>query len=214
MKYYSQLGQDKFVDDFLNQKENGIFIDVGAYDGSKFSNTKFFEESRNWSGICIEPGPNEFSKLNSTRKSININACISDYNGESEFTYLQGYSNALSGLTECYDKRHIERIEKEIATYGGEKSLIRTPVITLEAVLDMHNIHDVDFCSIDTEGAELNVLKSINFKKVNINILIVENNYQKNDARNYLRDKGYSHQYLYINGKITWDDIFIKNNYY
>jgi hypothetical protein len=63
MKYYSQLGQDKFVDDFLNQKENGFFVEVGAHDGSKFSNTKFFEESRNWSGICIEPGPNEFMKL-------------------------------------------------------------------------------------------------------------------------------------------------------
>jgi FkbM family methyltransferase len=207
MKYYSQLGQDKFVDDFLNQKENGFFVEVGAHDGSKFSNTKFFEESRNWSGICIEPGPNEFNKLNSTRKSININACVSNYNGESEFTYVQGYSNPLSGLTESYDERHAERIEKEIATHGGEKSLIRTPVITLETVFDMHNVHNVDFCSIDTEGSELNVLKSINFEKVSINILIIENNFNETYNQDYLKEKGYS-----FHRKINWDDVFIKNN--
>jgi hypothetical protein len=36
MVYYSQLGQDKFVDEYLQFKKNGIFIEIGAHDGVSF----------------------------------------------------------------------------------------------------------------------------------------------------------------------------------
>lgn len=205
MRYYSQLGQDKFVDDFLDQKENGIFIDIGAHDGQSCSNTLFFEEFRNWSGICIEPGPEEFKKLDSFRKSKNINACISDYDGESEFTYIEGYSNMLSGLTETYNNRHLSRIDSEINSFGGKKTIINTPVFKLQTLLDDNNIHEIDFCSIDTEGSEFNIIKSIDFEKTNIKIFAIENNYQTTEIQEFLETKGY-----YLHCKIQWDDIFIK----
>jgi hypothetical protein len=44
MIYYSQLGQDKFIDDFFSSKENGIFLDIGAHDGESGSNTYFLEK--------------------------------------------------------------------------------------------------------------------------------------------------------------------------
>ena len=36
---------------------------MGALDGIKYSNTKFFEELLNWTGILIEPNPVMFNKL-------------------------------------------------------------------------------------------------------------------------------------------------------
>ena len=42
------------MDNLLNQKENGFYIEAGAYDGERCSNTIFFEMNRNWSGILIE----------------------------------------------------------------------------------------------------------------------------------------------------------------
>ena len=205
MEYYSQLGQDKFVDEYLQLKENGVFIEIGAHDGRCCSNTLFFEESRNWKGICIEPGPLEFQKLTENRKSININACVSDYDGESEFTYIEGYSMMLSGLSESYNSSHESRITNEVNHYGGNINRMKMPVYKLQTILEKHNILDIDYCSIDTEGSEFNIIKSIDFDKVNIKIFSIENNYNDTQIKDYLETKGYI---LYK--KIQWDDIFIK----
>lgn len=205
MKYYSQLGQDKFIDEYLNEKQNGFFIEIGAHDGVSCSNTLFFEEFRNWKGICIEPGTEEFEKLSKNRKSINIKACISDYDGESEYTYIEGYSMMLSGLSESYNFSHQNRISNEISHYGGKVNKIKMPVYRLQSILNEHNITDVDYCSIDTEGSEFNIVKSIDFEKTNIKIFSIENNYGDTEIKDFLESKGYT---LYK--KIQWDDIFIK----
>jgi len=43
MKYYSQYGQDKFINNVVfNNKQRGNFIDIGAHDGITFSNSFFF----------------------------------------------------------------------------------------------------------------------------------------------------------------------------
>lgn len=205
-RYYSQLGQDKFIDHYLNFKESGVFIDVGASDGMKYSNSLFFEETRNWSGICIEPGIKEFNNLTKIRKSININACISDYDGESEYLYINGYAMELSGLIENYDKRHQDRISNEINKNGGTTNKITTKVFKLQTIIDEYNMYNIDYCSIDTEGSEFNVLKSIDYDKTNIKIFSIENNYGNTDIHDYLVSKGY---HLYT--KIDFDDIFVKS---
>lgn len=204
-KYYSQLGQDKFVDEYFKNKTNGFYVDIGAGDGIGCSNTKFFESFRNWNGICIEPGPNEFKKLTVNRKSININVCVSNYDGESEYTYIEGYAGMLSGLSEYYNKEHEERINKEINQYGGIISKIKTPVCKLQTILDEYSTYEVDYCSIDTEGSELQIIQSIDFDKTNIKIFSIENNYKNNNIQKYLESKNYI-----LETKIYWDDIFIK----
>lgn len=204
MEYYSQLGQDKFIDDYLSHKENGVYVDIGAHNGESCSNTLFFERFRNWTGICIEPGPNEYEHLNRIRTSININACISDYDGESEFTYIEGYANMLSGLSESYNQSHKNRISREIDIYGGTLNQLKIPVFKLQTILDKYEIFNIDYCSIDTEGSEFNILRSIDFNKTNIKIFSIENNYGDDQINIYLNSLGYD---LY---KIEWDDIFIK----
>jgi len=205
MEYYSQLMQDKFVDDYLNQKENGFFIEIGAHDGISCSNTLFFEEFRNWQGVCIEPGIEEFKKLNEKRKSHNIHACISDYDGESEFTYIEGYSMMLSGLSESYNRAHEDRINREVSHHGGIVNKIKMPVFKLQTILDQMNVSYVDYCSIDTEGSEFNIIKSIDFDKTHISIFSIENNYGDTTIQNYLATKGYE-----LLTKISWDNIFVK----
>jgi len=45
--YYSQYLQDMFLNVvFFNKSENGYFIDIGAYDGIKFSNSFYFEKTK------------------------------------------------------------------------------------------------------------------------------------------------------------------------
>jgi FkbM family methyltransferase len=113
MNYHSQLGQDKFVDDFFNQQENLVFLDIGAHDGITLSNTYFLEKERNWKGICVEPQPKEFLKLTENRTCVCVNVAVSDFEGETEFTCVDGYANMLSGISSAYDQRHLDRLVRD-----------------------------------------------------------------------------------------------------
>jgi hypothetical protein len=46
----------------IKDKENGVFVDIGAHDGETDSNSLFFE-NLGWKGFCIEPNPEMFNKL-------------------------------------------------------------------------------------------------------------------------------------------------------
>lgn len=203
--YTSQLGQDIFVDEYFNSKTNGVFVDIGAHDGKSGSNTYFLEKTRKWKGICVEPGINEFKELDKNRNCITINSCVSDYDGESEFTYLEGHTNMLSGLSESYDERHKTRIKNEIEMYGGKANIINMPVFKLQTILDKHQLYDIDYCSLDTEGSELNILKSIDFKKTKIKLFSIENNFGENIFEEYLKNFGFE-----LLTKLQWDDIFVN----
>jgi FkbM family methyltransferase len=206
MEYLSQLGQDRFIDEFFKEKRNGVFVDIGAHEGVHISNTFFLEKERGWTGICIEPLPVEFKKLNENRNSINLNVGVSDFDGEADFTYIEGYANMLSGISEKHNQAHRERILNEVNHYGGKINNIKVPIRKLQGILDEHNSLDVDFCSIDTEGSEFNIVKSIDFSRTNIKVFIIENNYNETTIKEFLETKGYS---LYK--KLGWDDVFIKN---
>jgi len=208
MTYFSQFGQDRFVDEFFNKKTNGVFLDIGANEGVHISSTYFLEKYRNWSGICIEPLPNEFKKLTENRTSINLNIGITDFDGEEDFIYVEGYANMLSGITKNYNQMHMGRLHGEVNHYGGKIHNIKIPVRKLQSVLDEHAIFDVDFCSIDTEGSELSVIKSVNYDKTNIKMFIIENNYKETNVEEFLKTKGYI---LYK--KLEIDDVFVKQNF-
>jgi len=203
--YISQLGQDRFIDDFFQKKENLKFLDVGAHDGVTISNTFFLEKTRNWSGICIEAQPLEFEKLRTNRTCICINVAVSNFEGETDFTYVEGYANMLSGISEEYNETHIARIQGEVNHYGGKINTIKVPVKKLQTILDENNMFEIDFCSIDTEGSEFSIVQSIDFNKTNVKVFIIENNYKETKIKEFLNSKGYS---LYK--KLEWDDVFIK----
>jgi FkbM family methyltransferase len=205
MSYHSQLGQDSFVDEFFKGKHNGVFIDIGAHDGVSCSNTLFLEKERAWTGVCIEPGLEEFKKLKESRSAVCMDCAISNKNGDDEFVYIEGYANMLSGLKSGHNTQHTERINREVAQYGGKINNIKVYTRTLQSILEENNISEVDYCSIDTEGSEFDIIKSIDFSKVNIKLFSIENNYGSTDIQQYLEQQGYC---LYT--KLQWDDIFVK----
>ncbi len=64
MEYVSQCGQDKFlIENLFKGKKNGIFVEIGAFDGIKYSNTYNLEVDYGWAGLCIEPIPEQFENL-------------------------------------------------------------------------------------------------------------------------------------------------------
>ena len=191
--FYSQYSQDRSLENCIFRGlKNGIFMDVGAHDGVDLNNTLFFETTHNWSGVNIEPIKDVYDRLVTNRpKCINLNLAVSDTDGKEEFLSHVGYTEMLSGLKSEYDKRHIERIEREQKVMGGKSETIIVETKTIETICDEHNIKHIHYLSIDVEGGELKVLKSINFRKVFIDVIGFENNYNDKRPEDLLSGYGY-----------------------
>jgi len=76
---------------------------------------------------------------------------------------------------------------------GSVTDIIKVNTKKIETICDYYNITHINYLSIDVEGAEFEVIKSINFNKVFIDVIGFENNY--NDASvpivEYLQNKDF-----------------------
>lgn len=68
-KNYSQVYQDIFVLTALKGKTNGKYLEIGANDPIKHSNTYLLENKFNWEGISLEIDPKLVTVFNGTRKN-------------------------------------------------------------------------------------------------------------------------------------------------
>jgi FkbM family methyltransferase len=208
MQFYSQYKQDEWLfENYFKNKTNGFFLEIGADDGIDKSNTKFYEEL-GWSGICVEPSHKRFKLLTQNRKCICENYAISDSTGEVEFMDISGWGKGLSGIVEKYDIRHKIRIDRELThpkNQGNEIIKVKTEV--LSNLLQKHNVTKVDFCSIDTEGSEFDIIKTIDFNKYDFGLFLIENNYGDSRVRDFLEAK----EYTFVT-TLTIDEVFTKNS--
>jgi len=177
MQSFSQHGQDAFVYEtfFKNKVAKGYFVDVGAYDGVTFSNSLFFERHLGWSGICIEPLPAAFEKLRACRTAICLNCAVADRDGTGEFVDVDmpNFGKMYSGLRAEYDSRHVQVLNNNMT---GSR-VIEVSLRRLADILDENGARKIDYLSLDTEGGELKILKSIDLKSYDIRVISVENNY-------------------------------------
>ena len=193
--FYSQFQQDEYLEtNIFKGYKNGFYVDVGAHDGVSINNTLYFEKNNNWTGINIEPIKIVFDRLVSNRHTnINYNCAVCNQDGETDFLCNTGYTEMISGIKDTFDTRHLERLESENRGYGSTTEIIKVNTKKLETIFDENNVSHVNYLSIDVEGAEFEVIKSINFDKVFIDVIGFENNY--NDVSipivEYLENKNF-----------------------
>eukprot|EP00026_Physarum_polycephalum_P012987 Phypoly_transcript_13342.p1 GENE.Phypoly_transcript_13342~~Phypoly_transcript_13342.p1 ORF type:complete len:266 (+),score=29.40 Phypoly_transcript_13342:59-799(+) len=123
-----QVGQDtKIYDRYFKNKCYGTFLEMGALDGVTFSNSYFYERVLNWRGVCVEPNPINYDKLMKNRPvCIDINAAVTSTRGMLKFMQVEGYADALSGIVDAYDEKHLQRVQNEIESHGGKSTIIGT----------------------------------------------------------------------------------------
>ncbi len=191
MQSFSQKGQDVFVYEtfFKNHDAKGYFVDVGAYDGVTFSNSLFFERHLGWSGICIEPLPGAFQKLRNSRMAVCLNCAASDRDGVGEFVDVDmpNFGKMYSGLRSEYDPRHIDVLRQ----YATGSQLINVALRRLPDILDENGVRKIDYLSLDTEGGELKILKSVDLDHYDVRVISVENAYDDPAIRDHLFGFGY-----------------------
>lgn len=207
-KYLSKDGLDKKMEKYLN-KDNGFYIELGANNGYVQSNTYYFEKSRNWKGVLIEPALNKYLECVANRSAENkifCAACVSfDY--KEQFVPI-AYSDFMSAPLnlESDIENPLEHAQKG-EQYLKEKEQVfvfGAPAATLNSLLIKANApHHIDFLSLDVEGAELEVLKGLDYNQFKISYMLIEcRDFDRLDK--FLTDKKYQfveklsrHDYLF-----------------
>jgi FkbM family methyltransferase len=193
--YYSQCGQDQFINEsFFKNLRNGVFVDIGAHDGVSLSNTYFFENELDWTGICIEPIPEVFAKLKENRKCPCIRACISlEDNVTKDFFCIKGPFEMLSGLVDQYDIRHAELIQKLLeGSKDSSFEIIKVDCFNLNRLLADMEISHIHLLSLDTEGGEFEIIQNLDFSKYQIDVITVEDNYRNQNFIPFLESRGFN----------------------
>ena len=206
-RYYSQHSQDRFIDNFLlHGKRDGVFVDVGAYDGIALSNTYYFEKELGWSGICIEPNPLAFESLSQNRKCVSLNCGVGGQEELLEFLKLPGDLDLGSGFIRYFDDSSIYKDPSFIAKVtsdGGE--VINVPVRRFNDLLKSNRVTRIDYLSIDTEGADFKILSSIDFNAFDIQVIGIENSCFGDRIISLLSRRGYD-----LKAVLGRDEIYMK----
>ncbi len=172
-RYFSQNGQDKWlVSEVFNFKKKGSFVELGASEGIKFSNTYALEKFLDWKGICIEFNPLFFEKLKINRpNSICIKECVDARKGV--VTFLN--SEMLGGIVDkdTDNKEAVLRRNYANPTFVGGVETVTTK--TLTQILDENRAPKViDYLSLDVSGAEYRIMKTFRFKRYTFLAMTVE----------------------------------------
>ncbi|WP_246217144.1 FkbM family methyltransferase [Paraburkholderia panacisoli] len=188
-RYYSQYGEDAVLREIISPTfNNGVYVDVGAYHPIKFSNT-YALYRRGWRGINIDMDPVKIDAFKLAR-SDDTNVCAAISN---EKATRQAYSFSAYGLTST-----IEPAEAARRT-DSPVSVRNVETTTLDDVLEnsCYSTREIDLLSIDAEGHDYQVLRSIDINKYRPKIVIVEstlmsiNDIMKSEIYRYLVDHDY-----------------------
>lgn len=205
-KSFSQSGEDlliSFIFSNLLKIKKPSYLDIGANHPFNFNNT-FVLYKNGCRGINIDPNPNSIRLFKKFRKEdTNLQIGINDKPGK-----LILYTNANSMLN---------TFDENLATKNGDIiDKIDVSVETIHSVLDQHNKGIFpDLLSLDAEGMDMRILKSIDFENNFPKVICVEtieklgeNEWIKNDEIiQYLKSRNYLlHSDTFINS------LFIHKN--
>ena len=209
-KSKSQVSQDLFVFYFAKNQKNGFFIEIGACDGVKFSNTYMLEKV-GWNGIICEPSKYWHMRIKKRNCMINKKAVFSESGTKIKFDEFPT-SPELSGFNKYLDNDD----NKEIRSKGYKSEAFQTyhvETITLnDLIAENTDKKSIDYISIDTEGSEYEIIKNFDFNKYTVEIFTIEHNYIK-EKRDKIYDLLTKNNYVRVFDNLShWDDWYIKKD--
>lgn len=165
-QYFSQHGEDVIVDSIFRYVDSGFYVDCGAYHPFRGSNT-YLLYRRGWTGINIEPHPDQYPLFSRFRtRDININCAVDQNEGMATFVLDRVYSG--------FDT--LDRAKSTGADPDARKIKVRT--IPLAQILAENAPEKkIHFLSVDCEGSDLRVLESNDWNRFRPLIVCVEDQY-------------------------------------
>ena len=185
---YSQFAEDLVLNFYLQNEESKTYVDVGCNDPNRFSNTRLLYE-RGWTGVNIDAN-SQFSSsyIRHRPKDAFVAALIG--NGSKDLKYYFFEETALNTTDKQLVEKHLN------SGWKLERTEI-VPVVSLRSIINRYFPNgQVTLLNVDCEGAELDVLESIDLENTKPKWILVEaNNYsiETRDMKipNYLESYGY-----------------------
>lgn len=184
---------------------------MGGFDGSKFSNSYAFHKGLNWKGILIEASPTNYALMVKNRPSeiatIHSAICSKERN-------LHFVNKSSKGAVNGFVEFAAESFKKQWWTEEDIKNamVVRCRSLTTNLLETVGPNFHVDFFSLDVEGAEYEVLQSLDFSIYSFGVIFVEadshNAEKNNNVRKILEDNGYK-----FDGNTRNSDWFVNNNF-
>ena len=202
---WSQYGQDLYISKLLPYGK--FFIEIGGYDGEKFSNTLLLEKKYHWNGLLIEANPYTYKILKSrNRRAKGVNACL----GSGSMTFK--ISGSTTSSLDLISTKHLRRIESDIKSYGksGDKRWTHSGEevdVNCMSLSTMTDVRNIDYFSLDVEGAEIYILNQLDFSKFNIKVFTIEVDQNENKINEIMKNNGYK-----MIKKIQGDNVYTKKN--
>jgi FkbM family methyltransferase len=167
---YSQCGEDLIADHIFQQLKiaRPTYIDIGAHHPKYLNNTYLFYK-KGARGINIEPDPSLFREFEKQRpEDINLNIGIGDTEGDADF-YIMNEPTLNTFVKEEADKAHEEH---EFYKITEVRKLRLRPVMSI--ISEYCNGKFPDFLSLDVEGLDEMIIRSIDFSKGGPVVICVE----------------------------------------
>jgi FkbM family methyltransferase len=199
-KSHAQLFQDLLVLFLLKEKRDGYFVEFGATDGIRFSNTFLLENSYRWRGIVAEPARFWHQELARNRTCFIDKRCVWSKSGE-KLQFNETTEVEFSTIDALSESDHLLRQK-------GEQYDVET--ISLRDLLRVYDAPtSIDYLSIDTEGSEFLILDKFFPTDHDIRIITVEHNYteQRSRIHDLLTSCGYKRMFEELS---MWDDWYVQ----
>lgn len=176
---YSQHDEENYILNHFKNIQKGKFLDVGAYDGIKISNT-YQLHLNGWHGTYLEPSAKTFMKLsNNIKKNCRlVNCALGEKNDIIEF-WDCCETNGKFGVSSVVKDHADSWTHGHFAEHRGATTFdfYYTTTITWEKLISKFGT-DYNFISIDVEslnGVLLNLFPIEKFKKLSLFCIEKEN---------------------------------------
>jgi len=157
--YFSGFGEDVVLKNIFHRKNTGFYVDIGCWHPKWLSNT-YLLHKRGWEGINIGMDSFKIDMFNIARKNA-INVCTAVSDEEKDLTYY--YSKDHSAMNTLVP----EFAQAALANKQGlNYEMKKTKSTTLDNIISgtKYAKTEIDLLSIDVEGHELPVLRSLDFE--------------------------------------------------
>ncbi|HET7321924.1 MAG TPA: FkbM family methyltransferase [Longimicrobiaceae bacterium] len=191
--WYAQNGQDAVIERFFESRppRTRRFVEVGAFDGVHYSNVRRLHERHGWSGLCIEPVVKNYKKLCQSYAGTDVhcvNAAVTAGAGMiplhvSSYPHLPEWGSDVASV-------HPEERERW-SGFEPEWHVEQVRAVGLTELLGERGVVDFDLLSIDTEGCDLAVLRTLDFTRYRPALVVVEFGSDREAIVDHLDRAGY-----------------------
>lgn len=161
--HYSQFAEDVSITRLFPRNYKGLFVDVGCFHPIKHNNT-YALYKRGWQGINVDIDQIKIDGFNLLRRrDTNYVGAVSNHNGEVEY-YSAGFYSLINTL------------EKDFVTSDKDYRLKKTTAKRLDQFIadSPYRNREIDLLSVDVESHDLEVLKSLDFKRYRPKVVVCE----------------------------------------